>query len=108
MILRETFARTIPFGEEYIFLMGNHWAFFGFCVLFLLFNRLPENGVSAKQKRSFDGVKTDLCFAFPAAARIHAGFFRQALDFGRLIGGQYQRGGIVDDVHNLPCVAVDG
>ena len=37
MILRETFARTIPFGEEYIFLMGNHWAFFGFCVLFLLF-----------------------------------------------------------------------
>ena len=70
--------------------------------------RLPENGVSAKQKRSFDGVKTDLCFAFPAAARIHAGFFRQALDFGRLIGGQYQRGGIVDDVHNLPCVAVDG
>jgi len=37
MILREIFVRTIPFGEEYIFLMGNHWAFFGFCVLFLLF-----------------------------------------------------------------------
>jgi hypothetical protein len=37
MILRETFARTIPFGEEYIFLMRNHWAFFGFCVLLLLF-----------------------------------------------------------------------
>ena len=37
MILRETFARTIPFGEEYIFLIRNHWAFFGFCVLFLLF-----------------------------------------------------------------------
>ena len=36
MILRETFARTIPFGEEYIFLVGNHGAFFGFCVLFLL------------------------------------------------------------------------
>ncbi|EGC16520.1 hypothetical protein HMPREF9098_2114 [Kingella denitrificans ATCC 33394] len=37
MILRETFARTIPFGEEYIFLMGNHRAVFGFCVLLLLF-----------------------------------------------------------------------
>lgn len=36
MILRETFARTIPFGEEYVFLVGNHGAFFGFCVLFLL------------------------------------------------------------------------
>ena len=37
MILRETFVRTIPFGEEYVFLVGNHGAFFGFCVLFLLF-----------------------------------------------------------------------
>jgi len=37
MILRETFARTIPFGEEYIFSIRNNWAFFGFCVLFLLF-----------------------------------------------------------------------
>jgi len=36
MILRETFARTIPFGEEYIFLMGNHRAVFGFCVLFFV------------------------------------------------------------------------
>ncbi|WP_234404240.1 hypothetical protein [Neisseria elongata] len=36
MILRETFARTIPFGEEYVFLVGNHGAVFGFCVLFLL------------------------------------------------------------------------
>ena len=49
--------------------------------------RLPENGVSAKQKRSFDGVKTDLCFAFPAAARIHSSFFGQAFDFGYLFGG---------------------
>ena len=37
------FVRTIPFGEGYIFLMGNHRAVFGFCVLFLLFNRLPES-----------------------------------------------------------------
>jgi hypothetical protein len=36
MILRETFAQTIPFGEEYIFLMGNHRAVFGFCVLFFV------------------------------------------------------------------------
>ncbi|WP_275689087.1 hypothetical protein [Eikenella corrodens] len=35
--------RTIPFGEEYIFLMGNHRAVFGFFVLFLLLNRLPES-----------------------------------------------------------------
>ncbi|MGP1489407.1 MAG: hypothetical protein ACTTIX_09380 [Peptoanaerobacter stomatis] len=39
--------------------------------------RLPENGVSAKLKRSFNEAKTDLCFAFPVAARIHAGFFRR-------------------------------
>jgi len=37
MILRETFARKIPFGEEYVFLMGNQRAVFGFCVLLLLF-----------------------------------------------------------------------
>ena len=37
------FVRIIPFGEGYIFLMGNHRAVFGFCVLFLLFNRLPES-----------------------------------------------------------------
>ena len=57
-----------------------------------------------KLKRSEASVyeaKTDLCFAFPAAARIHAGFFHQAFDFDRLFGGQYQFGGIVDDAHNL-------
>jgi hypothetical protein len=38
MILRETFARTIPFGEEYIFLMGNHWAFFWLlCFIFVVY-----------------------------------------------------------------------
>ena len=66
--------------------------------------RLPESVASTKLKRSeasFCEAKTDLCFTFPAAARIHAGFFRQAFDFSRLFGGQYQFGGIVDDVHNL-------
>ncbi|WP_174888221.1 hypothetical protein [Neisseria elongata] len=37
MILRETFARTIPFGEEHIFSIRNNWSLLNFYVLFLLF-----------------------------------------------------------------------
>ena len=55
----------------------------------------------ATWERSFNGVKTDLCFAFPDATRIHAGFFGQAFGFDHLFGSQYRFGGIVDDVHNL-------
>jgi len=73
MILRETFARTIPFGEEYIFLIRNHWAFFGFCVLFLLFKGRLKVWMmvwSAYEKQPalcFPNVQAAfLCFSFSA------------------------------------------
>ena len=57
------FVLTIPFGEGYIFLMGNHRAVYSFCVLFLLFNRLPESTGGCV----VGAIKSSLhlCFEYP-------------------------------------------